>query len=228
MKFVGKLEYYLMRLALWIAGPVIAWFALPIEGEFWATMMPAVYHNRAYNLCFALDLVGEMLIYFAARIQQTAAKNSKQGRMARVIYGFAAIPALASWGIAYQQLRVLGFVVVVAALNALIQPAIQAGIGFTQAVLEGKFEEKQEKEPTKVHEPEPKHVESTPAPVELTPRQKEMLKIWAEDPSLNQSKVGAMLSEPMSRGTVANEWAILKREGVAKRNGNGVEILCSL
>ena len=68
--------------------------------------------------------------------------------------------------------------------------------------------------------------QSSPPRAELTERQKEILWIWAEDPALSQAAVAAKLSVPTSRGTVANEWAALVRSGIAKRNGNGVEVLC--
>ena len=131
-----------LRSLLWGAGPLLSYLFLPIEGEFWNGLMPNGNRLRAYAGCFVLDVVGSVLIYFFGRIQQTARKGDKQWKASWGILYFAGAGVLASWFVSFQQMSTIGRNVYwwVHALNAAIQPVIQLGIGYTQAVLGGKFD----------------------------------------------------------------------------------------
>jgi len=184
-----KLEHGLLTAALWIAGPVIAYLALPIEGEFWVSLMPTGNHWRAYALCLGLDIVGELFIYFFSRIQQTERKGSKRFRASWGILAFSGVTVVASWGVAFQQLlRIADMQLIVAALNALIQPATQLGVGYTQAVLEGKFDGQNSQQVAQVEsesEPEPRQSAQKP------PTRRATRADWrAIYPSLNGDRAG--------------------------------------
>ena len=143
----------ILKSLLWGAGPVLSYLFLPIEGEFWNSLMPDGNRFRAYAGCFVLDITGSVLIYFFSRIQQTERaaykgkdgkrrKGSKRWQASWGILGFAGAGVLSSWFVSFQQMCSLNPDVYsrIHVLNAAIQPVIQLGIGYTQAVLGGKFD----------------------------------------------------------------------------------------
>ena len=153
-----------LALILLLIGPVISWLALPIEGEYWADLMPDGFRQRAYRLAFAMDFVGGFLMYVFGRVQQSASKGSKQARWAWLVIPFVVFGVATSAFVNWRQL--VGTMGSVAwyepVVVALIQPGLQLGINVAQAMVEGKFE----KQPAASSEPKAEPVQIEPA-VEL-------------------------------------------------------------
>ena len=153
-----------LALILLIIGPAISYLALPIEGEYWATLMPSQYQRRAYRLAFAMDFVGGFLMYVFGRVQQSARKGSPQSRWSFAVIPFVVFGVATSAFVNWRQL--VGTMGSVAwyepVVVALIQPGLQLGINVAQAMVEGKFE----KQTAASSEPKAEPVQIEPA-VEL-------------------------------------------------------------
>jgi len=225
--FVKNAWQFVLRSALWIAGPLIAYLALPIEGEFWSALMPDGNHGRAYALCFVMDVVGEVMIYFFCRIRQTEAKRTKRYRAAGGILAFSGVIVIASWGVAFQQLLVVtAMVPIVAALNALIQPAVQLGVGYTQAVLEGKFDGvprgqvAQDSTDTALVDLEAVQVTPTEPPqLDKDVRRDRVLAAMLADEPPRQADLAERFG--VARSTIGNDVAYWREAGRLDDNGNG-------
>jgi len=143
-----------LALILLIIGPAISYLALPIEGEYWAQLMPDEFRRRAYQLAFALDFVGGFLMYVFGRIQQSARKGSRQLSWSFFIPPFVVFGVLTSAFVNWRQLISLMSDVDwwEPLIIASIQPGIQLGINVAQAIVEGKFD----KQPTVTTSSSPK------------------------------------------------------------------------
>jgi len=157
-----------LALILLIIGPAISYLALPIEGEYWANLMPDEFRGRAYKLAFAIDFVGGFLMYIFGRVQQSARTNSKQWRWAFAIIPFVVFGVLTSAFVNWRQL--LSLMPNVdwwePLIIASIQPGMQLGINVAQAIVEGKFD----KQPMITTETEPVQKPSKSEPKASTKR----------------------------------------------------------
>lgn len=146
------------RFGLMLAARAASLFSLPIEGSFWVSVMGDNHAFFANALPFTLDLIADLIVYRYGRIQQSAAKGTKKSKLSRYILVFVAFNAAASWGAAAWQLyNVMQPVhIVFPILFALIQPVMGAGVAYTQAVQDGKYDDdvvKRVEKPT----PQPEH-----------------------------------------------------------------------
>ena len=149
-----------LALILLFIGPAISYLALPIEGEYWAGLMPSGYRQRAYCLAFAMDFVGGFLMYVFGRVRQSARKGSPQAGWSFAILPFVAFGVATS---AFVNQRQLAQIMGQAAwwesvIIAMIQPGLQLGINVAQAVVEGKFE----KQPASTSEPKAESAQAEP------------------------------------------------------------------
>ena len=148
-----------LALILLFIGPLISYLALPIEGEYWAGLMPSGYQRRAYQLAFAMDFVGGFLMYVFGRVRQSASKGSKQAKWSFAVIPFVVFGVATSAYVNQRQLaQIMGQAALLESIIiATIQPGLQLGINVAQAMVEGKFE----KQPASTSEPkaEPGQVE---------------------------------------------------------------------
>lgn len=133
------------RYGLMLSARAASLFSLPIEGGFWSSVMGQGPVTRfcSYALPFTLDLIADELVYRYGRIQQSVTVKTKKWRASRYILLFVVFNAAQSWGTAAWQLNNAMQPVHLAfpLLFALIQPVMGAGIAWTQAVQDGKFDE---------------------------------------------------------------------------------------
>lgn len=136
------------RFGFWTLTILISYFSLPIEGEFWASLMPTDQWHKGYALCFTLDMAAAFLVYRRGRIHQSVRKGSKKWKAARLILAFIVLNAVAGWGTsAWQIHRVLVSPTLLFALAfAIIQPVMNFGLSYAQAVQDGKYDEPQTEE----------------------------------------------------------------------------------
>lgn len=134
---------------LWIIGLVISAAFLPVEGEFYVSLMGPNLRIVAYVFCLALDFAAEVCMSEFVVIQRTSRgsfsnwkHSAKRWRLSWFILVFILLNLCASWGASFQQM--LNFNTdapqFVHALNALIQPVMLLGIAYTHAVQSGRFE----------------------------------------------------------------------------------------
>ena len=190
-----------LALILLFIGPAISYLALPIEGEYWAGLMPSEFRQRAYQLAFSLDFVGGFLMYVFGRVRQSARKNGDQYKLSFLILPFVVFGVLTSAFVNFRQLvDTMGagvdwwepFIV------ACIQPGIQLGINVAQAVVEGKFE----KQPASTSEPKPSTPE--PEPSILNPGKPDVN--WWRDTYGQMNGERAQMTPERVRELVLVEW----------------------
>lgn len=137
------------RYRLWIVGFVISAAFLPVEGEFYVSLMGANLRIVAYVFCLALDFAAEVCMSEFVVIQRTSRgsfsnwkHSAKRWRLSWFILVFILLNLCASWGASFQQMCNFNSSVpqFVHALNALIQPVMLLGIAYTHAVQSGRFE----------------------------------------------------------------------------------------
>jgi len=212
-----------LALILLFIGPAISYLALPIEGEYWATLMPDRFQDRAYRLAFALDFVGGFLMYVFGRVRLSASKSSAQHKLSFLIIPFVVFGVLTSAFVNWRQL-----VATMALVEwweplviASIQPGMQLGINVAQAVVEGKFE----KQPTVTVDSQPIAKEPALAPIEtpkvlelaLDERRDLVLAAMLSPEPPNQTELADRLN--VSRGTIYNDVTALRETG--RLNGQG-------
>lgn len=126
-------------------------FSLPIEGGFWSSIMNGGNFAKfaAYALPFTLDFIADLLVYRYGRIQQTVNKGTKKWKASRIILVFVFFNALQSWGTAAWQLRssMPDAFIAFPILFAFIQPFVGAGVSWTLAVQDGKYDEEKKEQP---------------------------------------------------------------------------------
>jgi len=138
------------RYRLWIVGFIISAAFLPVEGEFYVSLMGANLRIVAYTFCLALDFAAEVCMSEFVVIQRTSRgsfsnwkHSAKRWRLSWFILVFVLLNLCAGWGASFQQMRNFNAAVpqFVHALNALIQPLMLLGIAYTHAVQSGRFDE---------------------------------------------------------------------------------------
>jgi hypothetical protein len=152
--FLAIPGHFLNKYGLMLAARATSFFALPIEGSFWASAMVGSDHAELYgkSLAFFLDLMADYLVYKFGRIHQGVGQSERKLRYSYTILGFVVFNAVASWATsAWQLARSVPKATILVPFTgvdvgflaplffALIQPVMGAGASWATAIQDGKF-----------------------------------------------------------------------------------------
>lgn len=135
---------WLQRNSLWLIGFGLMLASSGIDGAYMARWMATPWAWSGYALNTISDVAGEVLMYQFGRLQQEP-KNTKKHRLSWWILLAEVIAIIYSWFFSWRQLRIILPAIEgdaaewVALTSAAFVPILLAAIGYTQALLAGRF-----------------------------------------------------------------------------------------
>lgn len=144
MRQIGK---KLRDSSLWLVGLGLMLASSGIDGAYMSTWMPPGFGWLGLVLNTTSDISGMVLVYWYARLQQD--RSSRKRRLSNVLLAAEAVTVLYSWLFSWRQLRLVLPNVEqvgwqwVSAVSAGFIPLLLAFVGYAQALLAGRVDDRE-------------------------------------------------------------------------------------